>query len=232
MIRRIVLAAIFCLLPSAGAAQVITGLPPFGSFWGGSFDTVNDANLNVFFTIPLVNKAGRGLPFYYALAYSSSVWVPYDSNNNHVWTHAGNWGWGGITSASTGFMAYSLTQGSCYSTGRWYYWNIYLYTFYYDPNGTPHQFNHNVSTWNPSWPCGFGSPPNTYTGTVSDGSGYTITVTSFPSATVYLPSGLTINVPVGAQYGQGSISDTNGNSLVVNYSGATQESRLSDVARS
>ena len=55
-------------------AQVATGLPPYGSFSGGPFDTVNNANLDVHFAIPVVQKAGRGLPFNYLLSYDSSVW--------------------------------------------------------------------------------------------------------------------------------------------------------------
>ncbi|MGA7630598.1 MAG: hypothetical protein WCB11_07510, partial [Terriglobales bacterium] len=45
------------------SGQVATGTPPFGSFGGGPFDTVNLGNLNVHFAIPVLNKAGRGLPF-------------------------------------------------------------------------------------------------------------------------------------------------------------------------
>ena len=53
------------LISGVAYAQVQTGTPPFGSFSGGPFDTVNNANLDVHFAIPIVNKAGRGLPFYY-----------------------------------------------------------------------------------------------------------------------------------------------------------------------
>ncbi len=42
----------------------------------GPFDTVNNANLNVHFEIPIVNNAGRGMPFYYRLGYDSSIWYP------------------------------------------------------------------------------------------------------------------------------------------------------------
>ncbi len=57
-------------------AQTATGTPPFGSFSGGPFDVVNNANLNVHLTIPVIAKAGRGLPFGYSLIYDSSVWFP------------------------------------------------------------------------------------------------------------------------------------------------------------
>lgn len=61
-------------------AQVATGTPPFGSFSGGP-DVVNNANLNVHLAIPVMNKAGRGMPFYYILTNDSSVWYP----NGTVW---------------------------------------------------------------------------------------------------------------------------------------------------
>ena len=37
---------------------------------------MNNANLNVYFAIPVINKAGRSLPFSYSLMYNSSVYYP------------------------------------------------------------------------------------------------------------------------------------------------------------
>jgi len=59
--------------------QVPTGIPPHGSFSGGPFDIVNTGNLNVHFVIPVLHKAGRGVPFVYDLTYDSSVWYPVTS---------------------------------------------------------------------------------------------------------------------------------------------------------
>lgn len=226
-VRQLAALATFALamlaLSGLGFGQVATGTPSFGSFTPSSFDTVNNANLNVQFEIPVVNKAGRGLPFSYALAFNSSVWSPYSSSGSNAWTPVANWGWGGITSASTGFMTYTVTQASCRypqnPSGREYDWNIYDFRFYYDPNGTPHQFDHTVSNWSSSIPCGSG-PPSSYTGTLSDGSGYTINLTSNPSATVYPSSGGAINPPLQSGSGSGSIEDSNGNELTAN-SGST-----------
>jgi len=78
MNRAIALPLTFGLL----AAQVcfgqapIRGTPPFGSFGGGGFDTFNPGRLNVHFVVPILNKAGRGMPFTYSLSYDSSVWYP------------------------------------------------------------------------------------------------------------------------------------------------------------
>ncbi len=70
------LAASLLLFCCGGVAQVTIGLPPFGSFRGGSADVVNDANLNVHLSVPVVSKAGRGLPLNYVLGYDSSLWFP------------------------------------------------------------------------------------------------------------------------------------------------------------
>ena len=61
------------------AQQVATGTPSFGSFGGGPFDVVNLGNLNVHIAIPILHKAGRGIPFTYDLRYESSVWTPLTS---------------------------------------------------------------------------------------------------------------------------------------------------------
>jgi hypothetical protein len=53
------LVLIYC---SPSAAQVMTGTPPFGSFGGGP-DAINLGNLNAHIDVPVLNKAGRGLPF-------------------------------------------------------------------------------------------------------------------------------------------------------------------------
>src|SRR6266481_7869126 len=94
-----------CLaIPSTG--QVATGTPTFGSFEGGPFDTVNLGNLNVHFAVPILHKAGRGIPFTYDFSYDSSVWTPVGSSGSQSWQPAANWGWqspwggAGYTSAS------------------------------------------------------------------------------------------------------------------------------------
>jgi hypothetical protein len=109
--RTILLAFGLAIPPAALFGQPATGLPPFGSFGGGPFDVVNNGNLNVHFGIPIVNKAGRGMPFQYTLTYDSSVWYPAGA-----WVPVTNWGWGAVTAvAETGFIAYSAApSGPCY----------------------------------------------------------------------------------------------------------------------
>jgi hypothetical protein len=72
--------------------QTTTGVPPFSSVSGGPFDVINNANLNVHFQIPVINKAGRTLPFYYLLSYDSSVWYPAGASGNQTWVPVTGWG--------------------------------------------------------------------------------------------------------------------------------------------
>ena len=96
-------AALF--LGSIASAQVSTGTPPFSSIGGGPFDTVNLGNLNVHFAIPVLHKAGRGMPFTYDVSYDSSIWTPVTSSGNTQWQPATNWGWRGVTEGKTGYIS-------------------------------------------------------------------------------------------------------------------------------
>jgi hypothetical protein len=59
---------------ASASAQVATGTYPYGTYDSPGLDTINVGNLDVHFSIPVLNKSGRGLPFYYNLSYDSSVW--------------------------------------------------------------------------------------------------------------------------------------------------------------
>ncbi len=215
---------VMALLVSAGAsAQVATGTPPFGSFSGGPFDTVNQANLNVHFGIPILSKAGRGLPFHYVMDYESSFWVV--SGSKWQPTNAGNWGWRAQSEALTGTVPVYATLGYCFFTdpnSGQRYKNPYptkTYTGYSDPGGTFHPAR--IVTTDGSQNCDIPVNP-VYTGNASatDGSGYLVTVdeTSNPNVVVKTRSGVTIP---GPGTGSGAMIDTNGNQLTTNVSGST-----------
>src|SRR5438876_1710984 len=105
MVRHVFAAACFlCLISGNVLAQLATGVPAFGSFSGGP-DIVNNANLNVHLPIPVISKAGRGLPFTYTLTYDSTVWSQYWSSGSYYWNYS-NSGWAGISEASTGYISY------------------------------------------------------------------------------------------------------------------------------
>src|SRR5437016_4265827 len=91
-----------CIGIFSAAQQPTTGLPPLGSFAGGPFDTLNLANLDVHFSIPIFSRSGRGIPFSFALSYDSLVWVPLGSQSSTSWVPVNNWGWRSATDAATG----------------------------------------------------------------------------------------------------------------------------------
>ena len=82
------LSALAIILASASLvpAQVATGTYPYGTFDNKGFDTINIGNLNVHFSIPVLNKAGRGIPFTYNLSFDSSVWYPSVAGGAGTWT--------------------------------------------------------------------------------------------------------------------------------------------------
>ena len=131
------LALMFATLPASVLAQPATGLPPFGSFSGGPFDTVNNSNLNVHFEIPIIGKAGVGLPFAYTLTYDTSVWYPVTSGFVQQWTPVNNWGWNAVTAvAETGYVWYYASPQTCSG----YNFNVYSGWQYHDPYGASHYF--------------------------------------------------------------------------------------------
>src|SRR5579863_4118762 len=125
-------------------AQVTTSTPPFGTFGGGP-DIINLANLNSHISVPVLNKAGRGMPFAYNLSYDTSVWYPVGSSGNQAWTPVYNWGWRGQTEAQTGYISSTTVTSYCYTKEG----NLEVPTgttvtetnfVYHDPWGVPHSF--------------------------------------------------------------------------------------------
>jgi hypothetical protein len=163
------------------SGQTATGLPPFGSFSGGT-DTLNNANLNVHFAFPIFSRAGRGLPFSYSLAYDSAVWTPVSG----AWSPAAQWGWTNVTQAELGYII--VPTGVYQSCGdgihvpftSWYVWGGFQYV---DSLGVEHNLSGAVSTWPPGSSCG-GGPPNQAVLSAAGGSGYTMSV-SASGSTVY-----------------------------------------------
>jgi hypothetical protein len=178
---------VMLLAAQAAPAQVATGLPPYASFSGGPFDTVNNANLNVHFAIPVVQKGGRGLPFNYLLSYDSSIWVPVGASGNQTWTPipqtacgATYWGWGEPKQAFWGYYTYSTTSTLCVVGLNAYYYNVYSNFAYYDAAGTSHGFN--ITTTAGCTQCNI-SPVTSGTATATDGSGLTMSVSNYTDAT-------------------------------------------------
>jgi hypothetical protein len=126
----------FLLLALPSSAQVTTGTPPFGSFGGGP-DIINLANLNVHWTIPVINKVGRGTNFFYNLTYDSSVWYPVGASGNQSWMPVGNWGLAvnsTFGSGITGYLAVGYSSTWCYTSGQITGQDAYFFgPTYHDP---------------------------------------------------------------------------------------------------
>jgi hypothetical protein len=213
-------AVVLCIFLSAVApasAQVATGIPPFSSMAPSTFDAVNLTNLNVHFEIPVVHKAGVGLPFNYNLVYDNSVWYPVGT----YWFPTGGWGWQPVVPSQFGsFNSMGEYQSSCRNyNGQLQYYNVWDVFAYTEPNGTLHEFS-NITISDAEWvapQCS--APPMSGTGTANDGSGYTFSISVNQSdnlsALVNPPSGVSITPPLYSvtlppPYG-GSVADTNSN---------------------
>ena len=206
---------VFAFLAAAAVAQVRTGTPPFGSFGGGP-DVVDLANLNSQITIPVLSKAGRGLPFTFDLTQDSSVWYPVTSSGSTSWQPVASWGWnqsevniGSVTFHTSSFSHLRIC-GSYYAVTTIYTYSGWTYN---DGFQTSHPFpmvteatnNSCTGTW-------------TYTSaqaTASDGSGYTLSVTGSTVNQLVGANGNNINPATGA----GSVQDRNGNEISLNANG-------------
>ena len=205
-------AVIFVAATALG--QVTTGTPPFGSFGGGPFDTVNLGNLNVHFSVPIVNKAGRGIPFTYALSYDSSIWVQVTTNGITSWSPTANWGWKGDTEIATGYVSNNQSNFLCDPR-----LGLYKTTFsgfvYHDPFGTSHAMG------GAGWIDECHNTTRNVVGGALDGSGYIVYfyVDGTGTNRVTSRTGSLINPPYNLTTGAGKATDANGNQITTDGSG-------------
>jgi hypothetical protein len=77
---------VFLFGVSLCAQAPATGVPPFSSIGGGPFDALNLGNLNAHFSVPILHKAGRGIPFDYDLTYAATCKAAgYDCLTKEEW---------------------------------------------------------------------------------------------------------------------------------------------------
>jgi RHS repeat-associated protein len=200
---------------------VATGTYPLGTFDSPTpgFDTINVGNLNAHIAIPVLSKAGRGLPFSYALAYDSSVWTPVGTSGAQVWQPTANWGWQGITALTTGYISYSSSSSVCYyrlddqgPERQGTYTKHYNYA-YHDQWGVAHPFSGYTWTYTPSQ-CG--SNGSSLAPLATDGSGYSY---NYSTGIITARNGAIVTPPNNSGSGAGTVEDTNGNEISVNSSG-------------
>jgi len=198
-------------IPTNG--QVTTGIPPLGSFGGGP-DVINLANLNAHLSVPVLKKAGRGMPFDFNLTYDSSVWYPVTSSGTTSWQDmtATTWGWttsipriGQLEPESVSANLYLCPGGlSSYMISYYSNWT------YFDGFGTPHPF---AGTTEVDTGCGGDGFSTSINSTATDGSGYTVSITGYTLNSLVAADGALIN-PTGV-----TLQDKNGNKITENTSG-------------
>jgi RHS repeat-associated protein len=192
------------------SAQTATGAPPFSTMQSGAFDSVDLANLNVHFSIPVVSKAGRGMPINFNLTFDSSVWYVQTSGSSKFWNFATS-GWN--SDPQTGYVTYQTRWSMCYDASgtKWMHGIEYWYGFtYHDQFGVAHPFP--GETW-ASAPDVCDPPDNnpSFTSQTGDGSGYKLQVTNNYQPVVTSRSGAVVNMPLSGS--GGTMLDTNGNEI-------------------
>jgi RHS repeat-associated protein len=217
MLRKAIPAFVLLLSTSSVLGQVQAGTYPYGTFDNNGFDIVNVGNLNVHFSIPVLNKAGRGLPFYYNLSFDNSVWYPATVNGSTSWTPVQSFGWSGDTEVTTGYVStfQTITNRSsdhCTTiiTGGFVYTDPFGVQHPFG-GGTIHQINYGGTCTEPS--------TSSFTSIAEDGSGYTISVTDYAAVSISSASGKQISPPVNIGSGSASVTDSNGNQVSVDGDG-------------
>jgi len=220
VLRKLALVFVFLLSASVVMGQVATGTYPYGTFDSPGLDTINVGNLNVHLSIPVLNKAGRGLTFYYNLSFDSSVWYPATNSGSQSWVPAQSFGWSGQTDGPLGYVTYGIMTAQCQGdSGRETYQFRSNYV-YVDSFGRTHTFP--LSILIGADPQGCSGLNRSGTATALDGSGYSVTASS-ASTTITTKSGSTITPPIPGTQASGSIVDTNGNEITLNGSGTFED---------
>ena len=172
------------LLIGVVPSQVL-GQTPFGSFGGGPFDIVNLGNLNVRFAVPIVEKAGRGGPFIYNIAYDNNVWSPGSVSGVPTWKPVANYGWNfaapNYAFGSLSFQIVTSWTQPCdplHNNFNPVYVEVYGFFSYRDIKGAVHPFSFQTSNYTLGNACpAVNAPPNSLSGIATDGSGYTLHAT-------------------------------------------------------
>ena len=195
------------------AQQVATGIYQWGSFDSKGFDSINLANLNTHFSIPVFAKSGRGgMDFHYNLVYDSAVWTPVNSGASAAWQPSSTWGWTADTNAVTGYFTYNSQMRKCFDSPPGWYWSTIDSNFnYVDQMGIVHYFPGTTSDCS-----SYGSENITVNS--SDGSGYTLNA-GIGTFSLTDPRGHYIDPPINATGGTGSVTDSNGNQTTTTLSG-------------
>src|SRR5438309_5668924 len=186
------------------------GVQPFSTQLGN----VDAATLNVHLSIPVVSKAGIGLPFSYDLLFNNNFW----STDGGYWvgvTSSTYYGWSQLGQNHLGRFVITI-GGFC--SGSTVNHNL-IYSAFIDTGGN----RHNMPSGPITVPCGF---PVTIT--LTDGSGIRVTMAS---ATNGVSSAMYPNGTVSTPYPNSNptIVDTNGNTISVSGNTTTDTLGVSEL---
>ncbi|HET6841442.1 MAG TPA: RHS repeat-associated core domain-containing protein [Candidatus Angelobacter sp.] len=208
MTRKILVTIAVLLMSACAIAQIATDPQPFASYGGGPFDLVNLGSLNVNFNIPIVQKTGRGAPFFYNLSYNNLIWSPVTVNGARVWQPSStSYGWQPQTNAGLfGFLSFSTTSAKCPSPSIGGTSTTFYNFVYHDSTGGTHPMVGADS--------GFDCNENVFAdpGASEDGTGLTLTTqpgTPFNGTITRRDGSVVSNPGVSTP----SYVDTNGNKI-------------------
>lgn len=186
--------AVLCLVVSAVAQNAGTGAYPHATFDNRGFDSINIGNGNVRFSIPIVSRDGKGMPFVYAIQYDGLVWNATTNGSNTSWVPDPGWGFHGTLNGDLifGYLSSRTTYRGCPRPPN-YSKNVppaQVDTFsYHDAFGGIHPFNYKIDSGCPLTPGDEGGTSGD--GKATDQSGYVLLDTSHVRASngvVFVPS--------------------------------------------
>lgn len=143
----------------------VAGVQPFSPQLGGPYDFVNPSTGNIVLIIPVRDKTGK-TPFSVKLVDNSHAFIRALSPTSNGWFVSTQISTKPFSSLGV-TVSYTTTHYSCYGPQQEYILNGFTAT---DPTGAAHPFNLSVTYGY----CG----SSIGAGTATDGSGYTINVTS------------------------------------------------------
>ncbi len=233
LICRSFLSAVIALTIQSAAGQVATGAPWMGSFGGGP-DVVNLGNLNVNWTIPLVNKPGRGMPFVIAPNVDSSIWYPVSSGSTTTWQPISSFGWTGFPNGSGGTLTVQSQVLGPFPCGQYqngtqptFTQTTYQNYVYTTAQGIRHTFpgteTYIYTIYN--GPCQSSPGTDSPTATATDSTGYTL-FANLGGGKISTPNGIAI-VLSGTQT---TLEDINGNLIKWSNGGASATDTLNVTA--
>ena len=238
MIRSIAAISVLLVLGtlqcSAQSPPIATGQYTFGAYDNHGFDTINVGNLNVSFSIPVLHKAGRGLPFLSDVIFNSSAWYPVSISGSLYWNPQPGFGWAVNGQFAPGTLTHSTT--TVWNPTAGCYYSQESNWAYRDPSNATHYFSGTMQAIDyPLYPgesgvCTF--IPTAFTVAAGDGSAYSLTVAGDLSQAQIstIGSGSSVSFTQNSGFQAISVTDPNGNQISYDPSHANFTDTTGNVA--